>query len=94
MKNSKFLNQDAEPKKKLLTLDAIFKEYPEILNEFGWSRKDIQVFFDSFLLKGLYHPSDSADINNLLIESKSLDILIEYRRKVDRETEEGNENSG
>lgn len=67
---------------KLLKLDTIFIEYPNVKDKLHWSKEDIQVFYESHILLGKYDPEDSTDINDLLIDSDSLEKLIEYHREL------------
>lgn len=79
--NSVTLSEELQ-KMKLLTLDTIYTEYPKVKDKLGWSKEDIQVFFESHILLGKYEPEDSTDIKDLLIESDSLEKLIEYHKEL------------
>ena len=77
--NSLSLNQIKELRKmKLLSLDKIYEQYPKVKNDLKWSKEDIIAFFEGKLLRGKFDPESSTKQEDLLIESDSLEKLMEY----------------
>lgn len=75
------MNKDLH-KMKLLTLDKIYEEYPKVKTDLKWSKEDIFVFYEGKLLLGRFDPESSTKPDDLLIESDSLEKLIEYHDKL------------
>ncbi|MBL1280761.1 MAG: hypothetical protein COA33_010830 [Fluviicola sp.] len=69
-------------KMKLLTLDKIYEEYPKVKTDLKWTREDIIVFFESKILLGKFDPESSVKQEDLLIESDSLEGLINSHKNI------------
>ncbi|MBL1281235.1 MAG: hypothetical protein COA33_013235 [Fluviicola sp.] len=70
---------------KLLTLDKIYEEYLIVKTDLKWTKKDIAAFFDGKLLLGRFDPESSIKTEDLLIESDSLEKLIEYHSRLSKQ---------
>lgn len=62
-----------------LTVEELFKNYPEIKKEFKWKDSDIQEFFEGKLVIG------KMDKGVLLISRTSFEDLIAFRKQVGKE---------
>jgi hypothetical protein len=77
--NSLTLKTNTELKAmKLITVDSIFEKYPFIVYEMKWTRENIELFVDSYLLIG--EKKDGV----LYIDTDSFEKLINYHREVNK----------
>ena len=63
-------------KMKLISIDNVFINYPFIKSEMGWTKSDVELFFESHLILG-----DEKE-DNLYIDSVTFEMLIEYHRNL------------
>jgi len=84
--NSVYLYNNKELRKmNLLSLDKIYVEYPNVKEHLHWSKQDIHVFFESKILLGKFDPEDSTEMEDLLIDSDSLEKLMEYHQELSKQ---------
>lgn len=73
------LNQNTELKvMKLITVDSIFEKYPFIVSEMKWTKENIALFVDSYLLLG----EKKDDV--LYVDIDSFEKLIQFHREVNK----------
>ena len=69
-------NKEQLLKMKLLTVEQIFEQFPEIRNKFKWTKEDLEMLLESKLLLGKIEKS------TVLISQSSLKQLIDYRNNI------------
>jgi len=62
----------------LITVDSIFEKYPFVVSEMKWTKENIELFVDSYLLIG----KKKDDV--LYIDIDSFEKLIEFHREVNK----------
>ena len=63
---------------KFITVDKVFEKYPFIVSEMKWTKKNIELFVESYLLVG--KKKDGI----LYIDTNSFEKLIKYHREVNK----------
>lgn len=60
----------------LINIDDVFDKYPFITTEMGWTKQDIELFFESHLILG------EQKNGVLFVDTETFEMLIEYHRKL------------
>lgn len=77
--NSLTLKPNTELKTmKFITVESIFEKYPFVVSEMKWSKENIELFVESYLLIG----EKKEDV--LYVDTDSFEKLIEYHRKLNK----------
>ena len=63
---------------KLIALDSVFTTYPFLKTEMGWTKSDIELFYESHLILG------EQKKDSLYIDTITFEMLIEYHRNLNK----------
>ena len=61
---------------KLIAIDSVFNNYPFLKTEMGWTKSDVELFYESHLILG------EQKEDNLYIDTTTFEMLIEYHRNL------------
>ncbi|PHR47773.1 MAG: hypothetical protein COA32_07415 [Fluviicola sp.] len=66
-----------------LSIDGLIDQNADLISVLGWKKSDLQMFHECKLLLGKYEPENSKIIDDLKINVKSFERLVEYHKSLD-----------
>lgn len=72
----------------LLSIDEIYNKYPDLEKSKGWTKDDLKLFYEYFLVKGEVNIEEGEEI--VRIDVDSFERLIAFHEEVQKENKQIN----